>query len=449
MTQTKMSQPTTVVVGAGPGGLAMARALTQMGLPVEVYERHTGVGGLWDATNPGTPLYESAHFISSKTMSAFPGFPMSDDVADYPSGAQIHAYLNDFADAYGLRDVITCGTGVEHASFDGTRWQVTFDDGSSKPFDHLVCANGSQWFPSMPDIPGTFAGRLMHSVEYNSIDDFRNDRVLVIGAGNSGVDIVCDAAVAASHASLSMRRGYHFLPKHIFGMPSDVFAGTGPELPVGVAQRVFPLLLRMIVGKPERFGLPKPDHKLFETHPILNSEIFHHLSHGDITVRPDVARFNGHTVHFTDGTAADFNTVVCATGYHIEVPYLDEDNFEWKHGKPQLLLHLFSRNNPYLHAIGFSEGDSGGYPVFDKMAYAIANTVRMVGSATTGPAPAEWVHHLATARPDTRGKAKLKDVPRHVNYLHRPAYERAIDRLAEQFRWPPYASAAPATGLGA
>jgi len=222
-----------------------------------------------------------------------------------------------------------------------------------------------------------------------------------------------------------------------------VFANTGPELPMAISQRLFPAMLRVLVGKQERFGLPKPDHKIFETHPIINSEIFHYLSHGDLAVRPDVDRFDGRNVHFVDGTSEEFDIVICATGYTIKVPYLDEDHFEWKHGKPQLLMELFSRTNPYLHATGFAEGDSGGFPLFDVMADAIANTIRLVGRAEDGPAPQAWLDHLANARPATRGKAKLKDLPRNVNYIHRTAYEKVAASMRDEFGWQAYAPQSP------
>ncbi len=120
-----------------------------------------------------------------------------------------------------------------------------------------------------------------------------------------------------------MRRGYHFIPKHLFGIPSDEFAASGPHLPMWLEQRVFGLMLRLLNGKTTRYGLPKPDHKLFETHPIMNTQLLHHLSHGDIHARPDVQRFDGTTVHFVDGTSEDVDLVLCATGYRWNIPYVD------------------------------------------------------------------------------------------------------------------------------
>lgn len=428
-------QPTTCIVGAGPSGLAAARVFAAKGLPFEVFERHDSIGGLWAADNPGTPLYESAHFISSKTMSGFPGYPMPDDYPDYPRGDQILAYLRSFVGAYGLDQHITTGCGVRWAEWGDEGWDVELENGETRTFDHLVCANGTQWHPAMPDIPGDFSGQIYHSKEYSSIDQLRGQRVLVIGAGNSGVDIACDAAGAAGHASISMRRGYHFISKHILGVPSDVFGSTGPELPLAISQRVFARLLRTLVGRPERYGLPKPDHKLFETHPILNTEIFHYLSHGDLTVRRDVASFDGPTVRFVDGTEDEFDVVICATGYNTRVPYLDDRHFEWRMGRPRILMNTFVRDNPRLFAVGFTEGDGGGFPNFDIMADAVANTVALVGPVGS-KVPASWTRFRRVADPNITGDVKLLDLPRHAAYLHESAFRSEMERIGREFGWP-------------
>jgi hypothetical protein len=429
------SLPTTAVVGAGPSGLALARAFLADGLPIEVFERHGDVGGIWDPENEGSPIYESAHYISSRTMSAYPDFPMPDRFPDYPSHRQILQYLRSFADRYGLRSVITTGCGVDHADWDGEQWHLSLSTGEQKRFDHLVCANGTQWDPVMPDIPGQFDGTLMHSNEHWSAEAFRGKRVLVIGAGNSGVDIACDAAQTASHAVLSMRRGYHVVPKHIFGQPADVFADTGPELPVRVSQFIFGKLLRLLHGDPTRLGLPKPDHRLFETHPIVNTEILHFLSHGDLAIATDVTRFDGETVYFADGTSDDFDIVVCATGYRTSVPYLDPSHFEWRHERPQLYLHAFHRSNPHLHALGFTEGDGGACTVFDNTAVAIAGVVRMLHERPERTN--EWLELVATDPVEFRGGVKHIDTPRHANYLHIKDYLKHLKKLTERFGWEP------------
>ena len=183
------------IIGAGPGGLSAARALKALGLPYDQYERHSGVGGIWDMSNPGSPIYESAHFISSRDLSAFIGFPMPRDYPDYPSNRQILAYVNSFADAYGLREPIRFGCGVRQCEKDDDgRWRVTLDDGSCRRYAAVICATGVTWDPNLPAYEGRFDGEVRHSVTYKRAQEFRGRRVLVVGLGNSGADIACDAA---------------------------------------------------------------------------------------------------------------------------------------------------------------------------------------------------------------------------------------------------------------
>lgn len=428
------------IVGAGPGGLAAARAFLALGLDVDVFERHTAVGGIWDQRNPGSPMYDSAHFISSRTQSGYHGFPMPDAYPDYPNHRQILAYVRAFADAYGLTDHVRLGVGVAEAYQTGTvaggdgHWHVTLSTGETRIYRTLTCANGTQWHPNVPEIPGTFTGELLHSSAYRSASLFEGKRVLVVGAGNSGVDIACDAAQRADHAAISVRRGYHLVPKHVFGMPADVFAHTGPELPMWLVQRIFPPLLRMLTGNPAKVGWPKPDHKLFETHPILNDQILHHLRHGDLVVRLDVARFDGDVVEFVDGTREQFDVVLLATGYRTEVPYLERSYFRWKGNRPSLHLRLWSQDHDGLAAIGFTEGDGGAYGLFDEMADAIARSAKLL--VDDPEAYARLRTRFRGEDPDVTGGVRHVPSDRHAAYVHLPAYYKQLHRLRADMGWP-------------
>lgn len=420
------------VVGGGPAGLSLARTFLRHGIPFDIYERHSDVGGLWDQSNPGSPVYDSAHFISSKTQSHYHDFPMPDDYPDYPSNRQIHAYMKLFADEYGLREHVHFNTSVEKTALhpDGT-WTVTLSTGETKNYGSLVCANGTNWHPAMPDYPGTFTGEMRHAVTFRSMDEFRGKRVLVIGAGNSGCDIACDAAKGADAAFISLRRGYHFLPKHLFGIPADVFAHEGPHLPMWLTQRVFGVILRILNGDVTRLGLQKPDHRLFETHPILNTQLLHYLSHGDIKAKPDVARFEDKMVHFKDGTSEEIDLVLCATGYTWKVPYVDPALFTWKDNRPDLYMNLFSREHPSLYALGFMETNGGAYKLFDEMADLIARTImaRAEGDAALDAS-------IATDRPDLSGGIKFVGSSRHATYVEIDAYRKQMTRIRKRFGWP-------------
>lgn len=420
------------VVGGGPAGLSLARTFLRHGIPFDVYERHSDVGGLWDRSNPGSPVYDSAHFISSKTQSHYHDFPMPEDYPDYPSGKQIHRYMQGFADAYGLKGHIRFNTSVEKAEMqkDGS-WLVTLSTGETKPYAALVCANGTNWHPVMPEYPGTFTGEMRHAVSFRSMDEFKGKRVLVIGAGNSGCDIACDAAKAADAAFISLRRGYHFVPKHLFGIPADVVAHGGPQLPMWLAQRVLGVILRILNGDLTRLGLQKPDHRLFESHPILNTQLLHYLGHGDIKAKPDVARFEGNTVHFKDGTAEEIDLVLCATGYTWRVPYVDPALFDWKEGRPDLYMNLFSRKNPTHYALGFMETNGGAYKLFDEMADLIARTILARATGTAGALDPL----IASDRPDLSGGIKFVGSARHATYVEIDAYRAHMKRLRKRFGW--------------
>jgi hypothetical protein len=361
---------------------------------------------------------------------------MPDAYPDYPSHRQILAYMRSFADAYGLRRHIRFNTGIASTQRTADGWRVVTRDGEAHTYAALVCATGTNWHAALPQYPGTFAGELRHSNTYRSRSEFAGKRVLVIGAGNSGVDIACDAAQAAASAAISLRRGYHFIPKHLFGVPSDAFAASGPQLPMWLEQRVFGFLLKVLTGSTTRYGLQKPDHKLFETHPILNTQLLHFLAHGDITAKPDVARFDGSRVHFVDGTSAEFDLVLCATGYRWDIPYVDPARFAWKNGRPDLYLNLFSRDDPSLYALGYMETNGGAYKLFDQMADLIVRTIvaRQRGSS------AGIDRLVADDRPDLTGGIHFVGSDRHSTYVEINAYRRHMAKLRRQLKWPDLAA---------
>ncbi|MDX2533244.1 flavin-containing monooxygenase [Streptomyces scabiei] len=437
-------QDDTCVIGAGPAGLAVARALAERDLPYTHIERHTGPGGLWDIDNPGSPMYESAHFISSRTLSGFGGYPMPDHFADYPPHRQILSYLTSFADAYGLRDRIEFGTevrGVDKTA-DG-RWTVTRTDGRTSTHRQVVVCTGAQWHPNVPEIPGRFSGEIRHTVTYRGSAELRGKRVLVVGAGNSGLDIACDAARSADHAAISMRRGYWFIPKHLFGRPVDTIAAGGPHLPMWLQQKLFGGLLRLLNGDPRRLGLQKPDHKLFETHPALNSQLIHHLQHGDITARPGIADTEGRTVRFTDGTSDEFDLILLATGYVHRVPVAQKYFGDEQH--PDLYLSSFSREHEGLFGVGFVETNSGAYQLFDSQAQLIASFIRDTRAGL--PTAERFARRIRADRPDLSGGLRFVDSPRHTGYVHSEAFVKYLGKVAADMGWrtagrPPRAASA-------
>lgn len=419
------------VVGAGPAGLAVGRAFARDGIPFVIYERHSGVGGMWDITNPGTPIYESAHFISSRTLSALDGLPFPEGYPDYPRHDQLLSYLRDFARRFRLESHIRTSTSVERVVHDpGTgTWDVHLDSGEVVRHAGIIMASGSQWEPNLPVYPGEWAREAFHSKHYRSRDQLAGRRVLVVGAGNSGCDIACQAATAADGAAISTRRGYWIVPKHILGRPTDVFSRSTPDfVPAKARQRLFALLLRAVVGDLTRFGWPEPDHLPLETHPILNSELPLHLAHRSLRHRPDIQRLEGERVRFVDGRREPFDLIVWATGYRLSWPYLDRSELRWpRPNDPGLFLNVFSRDHETLFALGYVETDAGAWPHISLQADLISQVLL---DRRDRPHQAALWRRFKQHEVDLEGDIEHVSSPRHDYYVSDRAYRRyAADLL--------------------
>lgn len=414
------------IIGAGPSGLAAAHALSQAGLEFDVFERHGDVGGIWDASNARTPIYESAHFISSRTQSAFDDFPMPADYPDYPSWKQILAYIRAFADAFNLRKHIRFRTPVESVrAYEGS-WDVRLGSGESLRYDGVIAAVGHNWDPVIPEYPGTFAGEAYHALDYRSGDQFAGKQVLVVGGGNSGCDIACDAATKASRSWISMRRGYHFLPKHVFGQPTDAFFHHGPQIPNWMAPSLLAALLRVLVGDLRRFGLPKPDHPPLSTHPIMNTQLLHHLAHGDIAAKPDIAELRGSVVRFTDGSEIEPDVILWATGYRPRIPCLEAGGVHLAESGEDLYLNIFSRKHPGLYVIGFFETAGAAYPLVSRQSALLATVL----ATTTRSDNARRAFERTSERPRAlTGGMRYASSPRHAFYVQFEDYLKELDRV--------------------
>jgi cation diffusion facilitator CzcD-associated flavoprotein CzcO len=304
------------LIGAGPVGLGIAKALLEHKIPYEQLEADDQLGGNWYHG-----VYESAHIISSRKTTEYADYPMPSDYPDFPSAPQMLAYLREYAEKFHLCPHIQFNTKVVMASpLPDGRWELELASGEKRIYKGLIVCNGHHWARRFPEYPGVFAGEFIHSKDYKAPAQLAGKRVLVIGGGNSACDIASEAARVGSSACISLRRGYWFLPKTLMGFPLvDLIKGWFPVW----AQRIFlRAVLRVVFGKYSNYGLPTPEHKIFEAHPTINSELLYYIKQGSIRPKKDIARFEGKTVHFVDGTSDEFDMVVCATGYHVSFPFL-------------------------------------------------------------------------------------------------------------------------------
>ncbi len=354
-----------LVIGAGPVGLAMAKALGEQGVPYLQVEATDHVGGNW-----AHGVYKTAHIISSRSTTEFPDYPMPSSFPDFPSGAQMCQYYNDFADEFSLRDHIRFSCPVTSVERSGPLWRVTFADGTTERFKGVYVCNGHHWKKNFPGWVSDFSGEVLHAKDYKTPDQLRGKRVLVIGGGNSGCDLSSEAARVGVAADWSTRRGYWILPKTFLGRPTIEF--VHPMIPVFLQRLFVKMVVRLMVGRYEDYGLKYPDHKPFERHPTVNSEVFHYLKHGTLHTRPDVASVSGNAVTFSDGTTAEYDVVACATGYDVAFPFLPDGMVQTHRRVAQLIGGALIPGLRNLYIVGAYQPRYGIGPVVRPYCQALA-----------------------------------------------------------------------------
>ncbi|WP_462157453.1 flavin-containing monooxygenase [Pseudoalteromonas sp. GB56] len=416
-----------VVIGAGPMGLCTLRRLKEQSIPVVGLEAHSNVGGLWDIDSATSTMYDSAHLISSKRMTEFADFPMRDEVATYPRHDQMRQYFRDYAEHFNLYEDYRFNSTVESITPQGGQWLVVYNQEGERHellASGVLLANGTLHHPNRPQFKGEFNGEHIHSCDYRSADIFADKRVLIIGCGNSGCDIAVDAVHRAKSVDMVVRRGYYFLPKFVAGRPTDTLGGK-VRLPNKLKQIVDGTLVRLISGKPSAYGLPDPDYKMYESHPVVNSMFLHHIGHGDITVRPSVTRLDGDCVEFNNGQSGEYDLILEATGYKLHYPFIANEHLNWHNGAPQLYLNVFNPLHENLFVMGMVEAAGLGWQGRDDQAALVAKVIRM---QIDNPKAAAKFHNKVKAKAGVRidGGINYLELERMAYYVHKADYLAAI-----------------------
>ena len=358
-----MSRPSNdkiCVIGAGCSGLASARALSVAGLPFDCFEMGSGIGGNWryDNDNGRSAAYDSLHIDTSKGRMAFSEMPMPEAYPDYPHHSQVLAYFEQYAERFDLLPAITFRTRVEGVTAVPEGYRVTVrhrDGGETREalYRSVLICNGHHWQPKLPAFPGAFDGEAFHSRAYRSAETLRDKNVLIVGIGNSGADIACDAAPVARRTLLASRRGAHVIPRHLFGRPTDSFVTPlGSLLPLVVQRAFYGLLLRLERGRQSRYGLEPPPTRLLSEHPTLSTDLLPLIADGAVVPKPNVERLEGDRVLFADGSMEAVDLIVYATGYRIDFPFLAPELFSSEENEVALYGRVVDVNHRGLYYIG-------------------------------------------------------------------------------------------------
>jgi hypothetical protein len=353
------------IIGAGSSGLTACQVLGARGIPFDCFEKGSMIGGNWryENDNGTSSAYRSLHINSARKLMSYKAFPMPEDYPDYPSHWQVAKYFDDYAAHFGLTERITFRTEVVAAEPTGEGWEVTVEDAAGKQrteiYRAVLVANGHHWKPRWPEppFPGAdeYEGEQMHVHHYREPAVLEGKRVLVLGIGNSAVDVAVESSRIAEKTFLAMRRSAYVLPKFLGGKPIDEASPPiSTYLPMSVRRFFMSRLLKMTVGEMTDYGLSKPDHKLLEAHPTVSSELLPRIGHGDIMVKPNIDRFmGGRKVRFVDGSEEEVDLVIYCTGYEITFPFLEKKVFTARDNRMPLYKRAVSVENPGLYFIGF------------------------------------------------------------------------------------------------
>jgi len=371
------------VIGAGSSGLVSLRCLSQEDLDVSCFEQGYDLGGLWvfNNSNGRGGAYRSLHINTSRRQMQFSDFAMPETIGEFPHHTHIAQYLSDYASHFGLQKYIHFGHLVERCiplSQGGYRLEFA---GGRPPqcFDAVVVCNGHHFSPLWPDTSTTaeFSGLISHSYHYKSTTepiDLRGLRVLVVGMGNSAMDIACELSRqgAAGSVMVSARRGAWVLPKFLRGRPIDGPATFPQWLPGRWRRQLVTRSFEFIYGKMTDFDLPAPDHLIGEAHPTISTEFPALVKSGDIVMKPGFTLARGGQAFFSDGSAVDADAIIFCTGYRVEFPFFDHDHLNAKDNAFPLFFRTFHAQNRHVFFVGLLQTIGAVMPVAEAQARAIA-----------------------------------------------------------------------------
>ena len=401
------------VIGAGSSGIAAAKVLKDYGIPFDCYEASDRVGGNWAYENPNgmSSAYYSLFINTSKPRMQYSDYPMPDRYPVFPHHTQIAEYFNDYVEQFNVRPHIRFDTKVTAAvPLEGGGWEITLHDGSTHRYRALLVANGHHWNPRWPEPPfeGHFDGSIIHSHYYKVPGPYVDKHVLVVGFGNSAMDIAVETSRVSVMTYLAVRRGFHIIPKYVLGRPLDQQA-IPKFIPWPVQRRLFGQILRLQVGKLTDFGLPEPDHPVLHAHPTVSSEILHRITHGRIKPKPNIQRLDGKGVIFADGTRERIDCIIYCTGYKVTFPFFKPEIVEARNNDLLLFRRVFHPRYPDLFFIGLLQPLGAIMPLAELQSKWISKY--LLGKYTL-PSQSEMIQDIQREREDMR--KRYGNSPRHT-----------------------------------
>ncbi len=404
------------IVGAGASGLCSAKYLLQSGFDVTVFEIGSQIGGMWCYNNDSgrSSAYRTLHINTSRGVTRFSDLDFDADTQPFPDHFDMHRYLVSYADHFGVTPRIRFNSRVKQVrpAFDPAReppaWDIVLADGTEERFDAVLIATGHLTAPlHVPELQA-FGEGYLHAHYYREPEDFVGKRICVVGVGNSACDIASDVCVTSRKTVLVARSGVTILPKLLFGRPfTDITAQIQrPWLPRKLRQKLVRALVWVAHGNMQKLGFKKSSSL---SHVTSNGTVVTDIAYRRIHVKQGIEAIDGHTIRFVDGTAEEFDTIIAATGYRIDLDMLPPNVVRVEDNRLDLFLRMVPPGWPGLFLMGFFNTDTALNMVFEHQARWVRE--HLLGNAAL-PSDAEM--RQAIADRTAWYKSQYRDTPRHT-----------------------------------
>ncbi len=421
------------IIGAGSSGIAACKVLQDHAIPFDCYEASDRVGGNWAYDNPNqmSSAYKSLFINTSRERMEYSDYPMPKSYPVFPHHTQIAEYFNNYVDHFGFRQHIRFNCLVTRAEpLEGGGWEITLQDGSTHRYRALMVANGHHWDPRWPEppFPGHFNGEIIHSHYYRVPDPYVDKNVLVLGFGNSAMDIASETSRVSKMTYLAVRRGFHIIPKYVLGRPLDQPILYN-QLPNALLLRLVALGLAIQVGKLTNYGLPEPDHPVLHAHPTVSSDILTRITHGRVRVKPNIRELDGDGVIFTDGSREQIDCIIYCTGYKISFPFFRPEVVEARQNDLPLFRRVFHPKYRDLFFIGLLQPLGAIMPLAELQSIWVSKY--LLGQYTL-PSQSELLRDIQQEREKLR--KRFGNSPRHTMEVDYLPYVRGIQKEIKRGR---------------
>ncbi len=354
------------IIGAGAAGICGAKHMLEEGLDVTVYEIGSKIGGMWVYQNDNgrSSAYKTLHINTARDLTNFSDFRFSPDVPPFPSHRDMARYLKGYADHFGVSPRIRFNTRIANVrpadgyTAEKPRWRLETDAGEVIEHDCIMMATGHLTEPlDVPMFRDGFKGEYLHSHYYREPAQFVGKRVCVVGVGNSALDIASDLAMTSEQVVLVARSSALIIPKLVFGKPfwDTIRPFYKPWVPAWVRTRVLRSLVHLVQGDMASLGFPSTAKRV---HATSNANIVNHIKYKRVTITNGIEAIDGRDITFTNGETQEFDTLIAATGYVIDLSVVDKRIVEEKDNTLDLYMRIVPPDWRGIYFLAYFNSDT-------------------------------------------------------------------------------------------